>query len=118
MPIYMTRVYISTNAPDAASAQMQFDYAMKTLHIGPLFLSGRSVYDPIRLASGAEHRNDLYERFYESRLGGTSPGGGTTATPAPAAGSTQSGTQPTPTKSFHMPNLKPRSDMGGLMGSG
>ena len=35
-------------------------------------------------------------------------------TPAPAAGSTQ----PTPTKSFHMPNLKPRDDMGGLMGSG
>ena len=115
MPIYLTRIYIAVEAPDPSEALKTIARSINSLTHPVVSWShwrrGRSTnvtpYPPLQLHPSAVHDLESQHDAYVS-------GPVFVQTPAPGPGSTQ----PTPTKSFHMPNLKPRDDMGGLMGSG
>ena len=94
MPVYYATIRLHVDKPDEPKA--------------------RSVADHLISLIRGYSRSEIPQVDFTSWVLASTTGAHAT----PTAGSTQPGTQPTPTKSFHMPNLKPRDDMGGLMGSG
>lgn len=117
MPVYLTRIYIAVEAPTPDEALKTISRSVNSLN-HPLvswshWRRGKgltaSPYPPLQLQPGAT--NNL-ESQHDAYMNG--PANAQADTPAPGPGSTQ----PTASKSFHMPSVKKRDDMGGLMGSG